>query len=292
MVVAAAAFASGASAATTIGSPCAATNSYAGLLFNPSVDTVNTSGVVTSATSTWTGPAPGLTIGFSVLKPTGATDQWQVVQSSGQFAFLGVSSKTFPVRLPVSPGQVVAMWGAVPYCPISDTIKFASGVNAPPAGTIIPVMSDGAMTAFSASIEADADGDGFGDETQDKCTQSAKYQDVCPVASAAAKAKAGKTASTFTLANAGDATIVATGTVKLPKTKHKKAKTLKLKSSPVAALPGVPAKVTLKYPSSLKSALKALNKRKNLTLKVKLTSTGLANTATKTYSLKLKGRKK
>jgi hypothetical protein len=45
-----------------------------------------------------------------------------------------------------------------------------------------------------AKIEPDIDGDGYGDETQDKCPQSAAYQTACPVVKLSSRASAGRKA--------------------------------------------------------------------------------------------------
>ncbi len=55
----------------------------------------------------------------------------------------------------------------------------------PPIGAVAffnNVQSGGVMNA-SAVVEPDADGDGFGDETQDGCLGNAAVQGACPVAS-------------------------------------------------------------------------------------------------------------
>jgi hypothetical protein len=48
------------------------------------------------------------------------------------------------------------------------------------------------ITLLSGTIEPDADGDGFGDETQDRCATDATAQGACPVAKTVAKKKCKK----------------------------------------------------------------------------------------------------
>jgi hypothetical protein len=97
-----------------------------------------------------------------------------------------------PVRLPVRPGATLALGlegGAGPY------LVYEEGGSGPGAGELLFAYGesdtdlenvdfngvDNGIEAFSAvaTVEPDADGDGFGDETQDRCPGVAGPADGC-----------------------------------------------------------------------------------------------------------------
>jgi uncharacterized repeat protein (TIGR01451 family) len=107
--------------------------------------------------------------------------------SSDPLAIAGTGApEAFPVRLPIAAGQGIAMWSADGYdCGFStsdagDQVLF-NGDPEPGAGTSISAQ-DGGMNErvpLQATIEPDADGDGFGDETQDQCPSDAASHAPC-----------------------------------------------------------------------------------------------------------------
>jgi hypothetical protein len=289
-----------ASAATNVGYSCpVSSDPNPNSVYWDSSGIATTSGVITS----WgydfepgSGSLSGFEVYLVVLHPGSSPTFWSVVSSATlPLQWSGGSGAT---RLPIKAGEAIALWSNAAagawYCAgTGGTIFGAYPVGTMAPGTTISVAASSTSyrVPIHASIEADVDGDGYGDETQDHCAQSAKFQ-TCPVANATGKAKAGKSAITLSFANPGETTLSATGKVKIPKTGRHKARTLKFKSKPVAVANGTTGKLILKYPSALKSALTNLSKRKKLKLKVTVTSTGLANTAIKSYVVGLKGRKR
>ena len=96
------------------------------------------------------------------------------------------NAETFPTRLPIKAGERVGIM-------IDDVTQIAGGPN-PVADTDFfesfpstagPTLADNpdqpAEAAYNADIEPDADGDGYGDETQDACPTSAATQSPCPI---------------------------------------------------------------------------------------------------------------
>ena len=86
------------------------------------------------------------------------------------------SPESFAVHLPIAAGQGIALFSSEPTdcnydtSDSGDQILF-NGDPEPAAGTSISAQ-DGSMSArvpLEATIEPDADGDGYGDETQDAC---------------------------------------------------------------------------------------------------------------------------
>jgi hypothetical protein len=95
---------------------------------------------------------------------------------------------TFPIRIPVSGGEIIALWvpnGSQPctfFGPPGDVQEYRGGSFAEPAigATFVTDSTDvGRRTNVSAKLEPDADHDGFGDETQDQCLGQAGSSNGC-----------------------------------------------------------------------------------------------------------------
>ena len=96
------------------------------------------------------------------------------------------TATVFPARLPIRAGQAVGIvltegsglaWGA------SANADWDVWRPAPPFGapTVAGTLRDGGFEAgFSVDIEPDADGDGFGEPTQDACGANPAVQGACP----------------------------------------------------------------------------------------------------------------
>ena len=114
------------------------------------------------------------TVALKVIRPTPAT----VLATSPLLTVPAPRAVvTADVQVPVQPGDTVGAWyGNDTTCGVpgsaADTYSVASAPSNPPAGPItgeILTGGTGARFSFAARLEADADGDGFGDETQDAC---------------------------------------------------------------------------------------------------------------------------
>ena len=127
---------------------------------------------------------------------------------------------------------------------------------------------------LSADIEPDADHDGFGDETQDKCPTDATTHDACPDKTAPTTTLSGSAKQNFlkqkavivTALPSEAGTVDATGTISVPGA----SKTLKLKTASASAAANT--KLTLKLKIS-KKVLKAVRKALRGGKKVKATVT-------------------
>jgi hypothetical protein len=105
---------------------------------------------------------------------------------------------TFPVRIPVAGGELVALWvpsGSQPCTFLGgpgDVQEYRGGSFSEPAvgDTFVTDTTDpGRRTNVSARLEPDTDRDAFGDETQDKCVGSAGTANGCPSTVAIGKIK-------------------------------------------------------------------------------------------------------
>jgi hypothetical protein len=99
------------------------------------------------------------------------------------------TAETFPTRLPIKTGERIGIMiddstqiegRMVPGVDTDFFESFPSTTASTPADT-----ADGpAEVAYNADVEPDADGDGYGDETQDGCPTSAATQSPCPISPA------------------------------------------------------------------------------------------------------------
>ncbi len=143
-----------------------------------------------------------------------------------------------------------------------------------------------ARVPLSAVIEPDADNDGYGDETQDKCPQSAAVQIACPVVTLDAVGLPGAKSVVVMVATSTSAPVSVNGVVSLGK--GKKA-TLKAGTKTVAA--GQLVRFKLKFSSKLTERLQELEPSKKLTLKITASATNVAGQiSSDQIKAKLKGQ--
>jgi hypothetical protein len=118
-----------------------------------------------------------------VFRATGNPNEFtNVAETSYEVVSAGVD--TFETRIPVQAGDRFGAWG--PFGALTCTTGNAADSlgtftgDAMVNSTHIFSASPGDQVAVSAVVEADVDGDGFGDETQDLCPQKAALQTACP----------------------------------------------------------------------------------------------------------------
>lgn len=185
-----------AAAATTIGQtstavpPTSVATSGAALLQR--VDPVGTSyavpaggGVVTSMRAT-VGAGTGVAASARVFLYRGPEPSVRIV-GGGTISFVGASAfsvQTIATRVPVQAGDRLAAYvpsagGAVIGAAGGGSIRFVPSATAPADGSTFSTAGgtdDAKALMVSATIEPDADRDGYGDETQDSCPTIASIQ--------------------------------------------------------------------------------------------------------------------
>jgi hypothetical protein len=170
---------------------------------------------------------------------------------------------------------------------LASNVGVGSTNEFPPApGMVAPV---------SATIEPDADNDGFGDETQDKCPRSAAIQLVpCPLVTLGGIGKPKRGSVQILVSASSQAPVTVFGSVKIPKKGKKgKARQIIIQGGTQSVSPGAVIPFNLVFPPTLKSALTALPRSKSLPLLVTITATDLAGQPSSTsLKVKLKGQKK
>ncbi len=179
-----------ASAATEIGNACKAEAGFpTGTALQLTEATPNalplaspSAGVITRWRVDVVAPGAAAEERLKVFRPTGPSAFQVVAESDPQS--MSAEENVAGARIPVQAGDRVGVYGApfILFCEggPGDVV----GVNAEDS----PIDSDPAFAEVTetrlpvvATVEPDADGDGYGDETQDGCPQSAAYHEACPV---------------------------------------------------------------------------------------------------------------
>ena len=101
-------------------------------------------------------------------------------------------TNTFNVRIPVQAGDAVGAadtGGTLLACEEASPGAFIGVVlGNPVTGATVPFEAnpeEHSQLPIFATVEPDADGDGYGDETQDKCPTDASTHEACPAPKAA-----------------------------------------------------------------------------------------------------------
>ncbi len=233
---------------------------------------------------------PGFYTQLFVVKPAGE-NQFNVVGKS-ESGLLSVNTvNNFPARIPVQAGDLLGLAGSfAPYCRTNDPVdKTADFTGVPPIGsTPTTEKFEGFQVPVTAKIEPDVDGDGYGDETQDKCPQSAAYQTACPVVTLGGTPVAGKKAVTYYASSSLSAPVSVTATVKLPKGKK-----ATLNATPATVAPGAPTPFKLTLTKGVTKTLQGLPKNKSLSVSITASATNLVGAPSVTTStVKLRGQAK
>lgn len=296
------AFTAGASAATEIGSRCL-TVSGTSATFIQTVDPVTgpgygvpSAGVITKW-GTNLPAVPALPMRLKLVRPAAAPNTWTVVAASdASNATTGMNE--FSTRLPVTGGERLAMYSstAAVYCASTDPaeliVRESPAIDTGVGATVTPTSTFAAKLAMYAVIEPDGDLDGYGDETQDLCPQSALHHAACPIVKVASVLLPGASSLQALVAVNTTAPVSISVSASVPSgRKSASAKTIRLKSITKTVLPGVLAQFKLKYTSKLLAALKQLPRSKKVKLKVTIRGTGIINVESKTRTVTLRGRR-
>lgn len=201
-------------------------------------------------------------------------------------------SNTYTARLPVQAGDFLGIAGNpfAAYCETKDPADtYAAATGGTPVGSIFKVeRSTGLQVPIVARVEPDVDGDGYGDETQDQCPQSAAYQTPCPVVTVSSLSLSHAKAVTVYISSSLSAPIAVSGTVKLGK-----GKTAALGGPGQTVAPGTLGRFNLAFPKPVLKTLAALTTKKALTLTVTASATNVTGSpSTATSTVKLRGQKK
>ena len=244
---------------------------------NPLPVTAPISGVITKATTTLPNGPFAFQSKLKVARPAGGANQFTILAESAAFT-VGGGVNTYDVRVPVTAAGADQVAGGD-----GDTIA-AVASDAPVGSTLAYSTTANAAIPLVATVEPDADHDGFGDATQDGCPQSAAYQGACPVVAVKSFPVSGERSITVLVTTNNTAGVTVTGVAKV----H--GKKIKLKSHTTSVNPGDLARIKVKLPRALKTALAALSPGR--TIKVKLTTSAtdvIGRVTTSKSAVKLHG---
>lgn len=314
MIIAATAFVavSPASAATVFGSGCAANQIKEGAIWvstghaptSPLPVTAPISGVITE----WTvntdlvvesegklaGEFPRILQQRLLVLHAESPESFKVVgeATGGSLALQG--SDTYDARVPIQAGDYLGIAGN-PYAAYCETKEagdtFGAAVGGTPVGSTFRVELapvGGLQVPIAARVEPDVDGDGYGDETQDQCPQSAAYQTPCPVVTVSSLSLSHPKAVTVYVSSSLSAPVAVSGMVRLGKGK---ATTLKAPGQTVA--PGTLGRFNLAFTKPVRKTLAALTPKKALTMTISASATNVAGSiSTATSKMKLRGQRR
>ena len=126
---------------------------------------------------------------LKVFRKTGAPNNYLTVGESDFETLAAMGVNTFATRVPVEGGDILGF--RITTDPVSCRRSGSTGDKAVASGALQPDPPIGSPVAFgevgayllnlAATVEPDADHDGFGDETQDQCPTNAGTQGACPV---------------------------------------------------------------------------------------------------------------
>ena len=118
-------------------------------------------------------------------------DIYTIIGTTAEETIAAGVLSTFPTQIEMKAGDRLGLWfgpGVTGPCystaVAGNTMKYRpGGYPEPAAGEAFPTLtpSTGVKLDVSVQLEPDADGDGFGDETQDGCPTVATVQQPCPV---------------------------------------------------------------------------------------------------------------
>jgi hypothetical protein len=228
---------------------------------------------------------------LNVYRPAGGKSYTLVAEAEGgPLTLMGAS--TYLARIPIQAGDLLGLGGGLSlYCETTDPadkIVYLEGQRVLGSTTEFPDEEEEIGIPVKARVEPDVDGDGYGDETQDKCPQSAAYQTACPVVTISSLPTAAKSAVTLHVATSLSAPVGVTATVPLGK-----GKTATLTAAAQTVAPGTLGAFTLTLTPEVTKALKALPTKKSLTMSITASATNVTGSpSTSTTTVTLKGQAK
>ena len=147
-------------------------------------------------------PVSGVLVAFKIRMGTAITGHLRVLTNaggnpdSGPLVYKGTAADvsvpgdgavhSYPVRLPISTGDLIAFGSPThaPYRSVANSfgriVGDTTNGSTPPEATLSGAEHNVIQAPISGVIEADADADGFGDETQDQCVGAAGPTNGCP----------------------------------------------------------------------------------------------------------------
>jgi hypothetical protein len=257
--------ASSATAATDVGNACTANTEIDQALFfntasdpsNPLPVVVPSDGVVTEWKVILERTAGTFPEQLKVVRPTGQPNAYEVVgESNVKTVKAGLNE--FPTKVPVEKGDLIGVYGtnATLLCGTGNTAQDMVGLflgDVPVGQTFDAMAANTVQAAIVATVEPDADEDGFGDETRDGCPESPKTKAECPKLKVDSVAVAGQRSLRVHVTSSAAAQVKVSATAKLAGGR------VQLRASSKDASAGKLTRHSLRYPPALRRAAAALD---------------------------------
>jgi hypothetical protein len=220
----------------------------------------------------------------------------------------GVGSEQLPTRIPVQAGDFIGLHGPFEtfVCDgegSATSALFEGGIAL--GETKAFKAESGVRSPVGAIVESDADGDGYGDASQDRCPESALFQTTCPlVALSIGKVTVKRSAILIEAGNNTEASLAARGEVRWqarPKAGGGAAYSSKGRQvrvglgtvAPKTVTPGTTVVLRVPLPKPVLRQLDRLLPRQALQARIDVIGTNLVpSTGTHELKIKLPGRAK
>jgi hypothetical protein len=261
--------------------------------------TAPTSGVVTAwkVNSALSEP---VTEWMAAFRSTGQEGTFQVIgQSDEETANQGLN--VYPARIPVQAGDRFGLVGVGNESPLfcltgnNEDHTWSLPYSVGPGSTHVFAAGVQVRVPLVAVIEPDRDGDGYGDETQDKCPQSAAYQGECPRVSLGIFPILGKDSVTL-LVTSNLATGVRVSQVTKGRSLRGGIRVGAGRYPTPVTMPAAPGTITrfrFHFYKPMREKLKALSPHKSVLLKFTVSAPNLVGSPTsETVLVKVHGQKK
>lgn len=275
----------------------------AGSLYSPLVK--QSHGVITS----WqVRVGPGLSPlaqQLGVFRAVNGGSEYTKVAESAIETF-GVGSEQLPTRIPVQAGDFVGLHGPLEtfVCDEQENATSALFEGGIALGeTKAFKVESGVRSPVGAIVELDADGDGYGDASQDRCPESAVFQTSCPfVALSVGEVTVKRSAILIEAGNNTEASLAARGEVRwraLPKASGNGARASKGRQvkvglgtvAPKTVAAGATVVLRVPLPKPVLAQLNRLLPRQALQARIDVVGTNLVPyTGTHGLKIKLPGR--
>lgn len=286
--------AASASAATEVGNACKAEVGFAaGTALqlteaspNPLPLAVPSAGVITNWRVDASSAGAIAEERLKVFRPSGPSSFHVVAESDPQ----PVSSEenVAKTRIPVQAGDRVGVYGTpfFLFCEGGPGDVMAANDEDSPIGstpTFAEVLE--ARLDLLATVEPDADGDGYGDETQDGCPQSAAYHEACPVVQLQARPKRKRKRLWIVVTTDREAEVTVYGQAMWgfkPKNRKlgKRNLIVPLYGATETVVPGQPTRFPIRNSKEVKRRLHRLTPKESIRTRITVTAPNLAGDPT------------
>lgn len=305
----------GAAAATEVGSDCSAASSLPGsyTIFQTAKDPGSPLPTAAPAAGIVTRWRVNSALTYSIVerlrtfRATGMPDEFQVLAESDP-EVVSPGQNIFESRIPVEADDLFGVYAASPlgvaFCATgnpADAIR-VTVADAPVGSTQAFGVAAPIQVALAAVVETDADGDGYGDESQDACPQNASLQAPCPPVALEAFALPRRGSILVLVATSSEAPVGVTASVRYrtakkrarkPKRGARTSRLVRMSAGQRAVKPGQVARFNLKFPARLKQDLRRLPRKRRLGVRIPVLATSLTGQVTQTrLTAKVRGQKR